>query len=239
MATFMPIMQLDVQRLSPSLGYIFDRRRIDSYESLVTILRKFGHMNGLAGHVVAAHVSREPVDTFDDIEAHRDVIDTGRLRVVLGVSRKVLHESVIAARRRGAVRDSFRYLGQCLSRGYHSLVNQFERGSQCPIHARSLGSACRCCGYWAANRLHARVLETPYRCAQCRSLYGTQCPRLTQRGGMPIKDLIPLTRLWIKRCLFRGGGGGWVWIIVKTDDLERISMIAAQKQQHGWCNSLM
>ena len=202
MATFMPIMLFDEQRLSPSLGYAFDRRWIDPYESLVSILWKFGRMNALAGHVVAAHLSREPVDPYDGIEAYREAIDIGRLRNTLGVSRKVLHESVIAARRRGAVCDSFRYCGQCLSRGYHSLVHQFERVSQCPIHARRLESACRCCGYRAAYRLHARLLETPYRCAQCRSLYGTQWPRLPQRGGMPMKDLIPLTRLWIERCLF-------------------------------------
>jgi hypothetical protein len=89
-------------------------------------------MNALAGHVVVANLSRKPVDPYAGIEAYRDEIDIGRLRHDLGVSRKVLHQSVIVARRRGALCASFRYCRRCLGRGYYSLVHQFERVSQCP-----------------------------------------------------------------------------------------------------------
>jgi hypothetical protein len=136
------------------------------------------------------------------IETYREEIDIGRLRHGLGVSRKVLHQSVIVARRRGALCASFRYCRQCLGRGYHSLVHQFERVSHCPIHGQPLERRCRWCGCRAAYRLHARLLETPYRCAQCRAFYGTQWPGLPQRSRMPMKELIPLTRAWIEGCLY-------------------------------------
>lgn len=203
MATaFMPIMLFDDQRLSPSLGYAFDRRWVHPQESIVSILWKFARMNALPGHVVAGYLSFEPVDPYAGLDAHREVIDIGRLQKTLGVSRRVLRESVVAARRHGAVSDRFRYCRQCLGRGYHSLLHQFARICHCPIHARRLESACRQCGGQAEYRLNARLLETPYRCAQCRALYGTIWPRLPQRGCMPMPDLIKLTRVRLERCVF-------------------------------------
>ena len=199
---FMPIMLLDEWRLSPSLGYTFDRRWVEPHESIVSILWKFVRMNALPGHLAAGYLSRTPVDPYDGIDAHREAIDVARMRVTLGLSRRVIRASVIAAHHRGAVCANFRYCRACLGRGYHSLLYQFERVARCPIHRRPLETACRSCGYRIAYRLNARLLETPYRCPQCRTLYGTTWPQFPSCSDMPMKDLIALTRLRFDRCLF-------------------------------------
>ena len=48
-----PILMLDEQRLTPSLGYVFNERWLDPCESLVSILWKFEKVNALPCNVVA------------------------------------------------------------------------------------------------------------------------------------------------------------------------------------------
>ena len=198
----LPILMFDEHRLSPSFGYVFDRRWLDPYESIVSILWKFVRVNALAGHVVAGELGREDVDPYAGSEAHREAIDLPRLRRTLGVSQKVLREALIPAARRDALSLCFRYCPRCLTRGYHAVVHQFESVRRCPIHDRRLETACRRCGHEAPYRLNARLLETPYRCAQCRAIYGSHWPRVPDWLGMPMKELIPMTRAHIERCRY-------------------------------------
>jgi hypothetical protein len=48
-----PILTLDERRLTPALGYVFNRKWLEPCESLVSILWKFEKANALPGHVVA------------------------------------------------------------------------------------------------------------------------------------------------------------------------------------------
>jgi len=201
-STFLPILTVDEHRLSPSFGYAFDYRWLEPYESIVSILWKFVRVNALAGHVVAAEVGRQAVDPYEGTESHREAIDITRLQRTLGVSRDVLRKALIPAVRYGAVSSCLRYCPRCLARGYHAVVHQFESVGRCPIHDLRLERACRQCGHVAPYRLNAGLLETPYRCAQCRCLYGTGWPRVPGRSRMPMKELIPMTRTHIARCRY-------------------------------------
>jgi hypothetical protein len=49
MSAALPIMTFEDVPLGPSFGYLFDPRWLGPYESIVSMLWKFGHMNGLAG----------------------------------------------------------------------------------------------------------------------------------------------------------------------------------------------
>jgi len=199
---FLPILTFDERRLSPSFGYLFDRRWLDPHESIVSILWKFVQANAVAGHVVASELARVAIDPYAGVDACRDRLDMVRLKSVLGLPRKILLEALIPAQRHRAVSPFLRYCSRCLGRGYHSVVHQFECVRSCPIHDQSLATSCPDCGYQAPYRLTARLLETPYRCADCRSRYGTRWPNVARHLPMPMEDVIPITALRIGRCRF-------------------------------------
>ncbi|RXV65311.1 hypothetical protein D1006_34960 [Burkholderia stabilis] len=48
-----PILTLGEQKLTPSLGYVFNKYWLDPCESLVSILWTFEKVNALSGNVVA------------------------------------------------------------------------------------------------------------------------------------------------------------------------------------------
>lgn len=201
-STFLPILTFDERRLSPSFGYVFDRRWLDPHESIVSILWKFVQANAVAGHVVASNFAREAIDPYAGVDAYRDALDMRRLKKVLGLPRTILHQALIPAHRHRALSPFLRYCARCLGRGYHSVVHQFECVRSCPIHDQPLTTACAECGYQVPYRLTARLLETPYRCADCRSLYGTRWPNVARRLPMPMEDVISITCLRIHRCRF-------------------------------------
>lgn len=60
--TSLPILTFDERVLSPRFGYVFHRRWLDPYESVVGMLWKFVRMNRLAGHAVVTQICRQHVD---------------------------------------------------------------------------------------------------------------------------------------------------------------------------------
>ncbi len=158
--------------------------------------------NAVAGHVVASEFVRVAIDPYAGVDSCRDTLDMKRLKKVLGLPRKTLLEALIPARRHRAVSPFLRYCSRCLGRGYHSVVHQFECVRACPIHHQFLASACLVCGYQAPYRLTARLLEMPYRCAECRLRYASRWPSVARRLPMPMEDQVPITRLRIERCRF-------------------------------------
>ena len=197
MPAFLPILMLDEHRLGPSFGYVFNSDWHNPHESIVSLLWKYVRGNAIPGHVVVAEIARKAIDPYEGIEAIREAIDIPRLKMALGLSRKILYEALIPAHRRGALNTNFRYCPSCLGRGYHSVVHQFAIVGRCPIHDLGLETACRCCGYRAPYRLTARLLETPFVCPQCHRRYGTWHPNSSHLYRMPMKDLIPIRRMRI------------------------------------------
>ena len=54
----LPILTFDEARLSPSHGYIFNRRWLCPHETILGIAWKLAHMNALPGHIVAKQFAR-------------------------------------------------------------------------------------------------------------------------------------------------------------------------------------
>jgi rRNA maturation protein Nop10 len=48
--------------------------------------------------------------------------------------------------------------------------------NRCPAHQRKLETQCHRCGRETPYILNARLVGSPYRCAQCGELYATQSP---------------------------------------------------------------
>jgi hypothetical protein len=75
-----------------------------------------------------------------------------------------------------AMCSTFRYCSLCLYHGYHSVLYQLTRISHCPAHQRPLLAKCRTCDYAQPLRLNVRLLDRPFRCAQCGAPYGSRVP---------------------------------------------------------------
>ena len=61
----LPILTFDERALSPRFGYVFRRRWLQPYESVVSMLWKFARMNGLPGHAVDAQLSPQGVNPYE------------------------------------------------------------------------------------------------------------------------------------------------------------------------------
>lgn len=167
-STLLPILTFEDAALAPSLGYVFDARWLDPHESLVSMLWKFAWVNGLAGHLVVAHVARRPVDPYDGIAATAEEVDIRRVARSLGVPAQTVDAA--CRRSKGPV---LRFCTRCMRRGYHGVVHQLGLQARCPVHGCELESTCRDCRASSAWHLDARLLGAPFRCAHCRRPYAT------------------------------------------------------------------
>ena len=182
----LPIMLFDERKLTPSFGYVFDATWLDPYESIVSILWNLARMNRLSGHLITAQLSRSGIDPYEGVAACRSEVDMRRLHQALRLPLTIVRASLLpdALQRIGS--PYFRYCRKCLYRGYHGVVHQLETVKHCPVHGRDLLEvACRDCGARTPYRLNAYLLDAPYRCGNCRSLYSS---------GVPPMDKLPLSK---------------------------------------------
>ena len=165
------ILSLDERVLSPALGYYFKPCWLGPHESILSILWKFARANSLPGHVVAA-LLRGHIDPYEGVEPTRTCVDPRWLRASLQLPATTLRRALMSSARYRASSRTFRFCPGCLSRGYHCVAHQCERLQHCPLHGRLLECACRCCGNAVPYPLSAFLLDSPYRCPHCKSLYG-------------------------------------------------------------------
>ncbi|WP_322062776.1 hypothetical protein [Paraburkholderia sp. J63] len=168
-----PILTVDERKLTPALGYVFNRKWLDPCESLVSILWKFEKANALPGHVVARLLGPD-VDPYEGVVPQLGIVDVDRLHESLRVPAETLRVALLPAIPRRRYSGLFRFCRRCIAHGYHSVLHQMESNAQCPAHDRVLESACETCGYEASYRVNVRLLEAPCRCAYCGASYGGQ-----------------------------------------------------------------
>lgn len=195
-----PILTLDEAKLSPALGYLFQRKWIEPYESLVSILWKFQKANALSGKVVA-NLMGPDIDPYEGIMPELSVVDIERLHGTLGLPKTTLREALLAPTERRRFAPTFRHCRRCIALGYHSVVHQIETVYRCPAHRDALESACRNCGYEAPYRVNVQLLETPYRCSQCRESYGGNGWRPTEARPMRAGYRKALSRKYVGSAL--------------------------------------
>jgi hypothetical protein len=166
-----PILTLDEQRLTPALGYIFNRRWLDPCESLVSILWKFEKVNAVPGNVVARLMGPD-IDPYEGVVPQLGAVNLDRLHRALGIPFAPLEIALLHRSQRRRYSPLFRHCRRCITRGYHSVLHQLLTIPSCPAHHRPLETACRRCGYQAPYMVNVRLLESPYRCAFCGGSYG-------------------------------------------------------------------
>jgi hypothetical protein len=166
----LPILMFDQEALSPRFGYVFQRRWVQPYESLVGILWKFARMNLLSGATLVTHLRTEPLDPYKGVGPAE--VDLKAVARMLGVTQR----SVRVGMATGALEPGrwLRYCPRCMSLGYHGVIHQRERHARCPIHHLPLLTACGHCGRKSAYWLDAQLLDAPFRCRHCRRYYGSK-----------------------------------------------------------------
>ena len=163
-----PILTFDTTKLAPTWGYVFDSRWLDPYESVVSILWKFVWMNRLAGHAVVKHVAIHNVDPYAGIAISAREINTKYLAHALRIRLQTVRESIPDPIPGRGLQSVLRYCKRCTARGYHSVVHQFGNALLCPIHRTKLETQWRKCGATSDYRIDAKLLDAPFRCANCR-----------------------------------------------------------------------
>ena len=194
----LPILTFDERKLTPAYGYVFNPKWLDPHESIVSILWKFAHMNALPGHVLAAQAAKESLDPYEGVEATRAAVDIRRLRDALGLPLKLLRSALVPDSLSSVASRYFRHCPRCMTRGYHAAVHQLEILQLCPIHGHWLRVECRYCGYSAPYRLHARLLDAPFRCANCRFSYASSGPYFLRRRALSKTAQVTMTRLRLR-----------------------------------------
>ncbi len=161
----------------------------------------FAKANGLPGHIVASQL-RANIDPYEGIDASLAGIDLRRLRKILAIPLKTLRTALVPQSMWRVSSRFLRYCPPCMSRGYHGVAHQLQSLQNCPIHKTPLEFACRFCGYEAAYRLSALLLNSPYRCAHCRRPYGNSEFYVAHRTPMNKKVRRVMERLHLRHLFF-------------------------------------
>lgn len=194
----LPILLFDAARLSPAMGYVFDPRWVNPDESLASMLWKFVRLNAIAGHVVVSHAAKRTIDPYEGVAFSHDEIHLDRLRSTLQLPAATL--SIALGPRAGLRRMSLylRWCRSCLLQGYHSTVHQFECIRHCPIHRTPIETLCPACERPTWYRLHAQLLDAPYRCGEC----GVRFAAYVHRKKRPWRYFAPIRHTRVTRLRF-------------------------------------
>ena len=119
----LPIMTFDPTQLSPSLGYVFDAKWLDPFESIVGMLWKFARANGVAGHIVVGQLTDKPIDVYAGVAPTVAEIAVPRVSRLLGVRQRALLDALEPGAGYRWNRPNLTWCRSCLRRGYHAIVH--------------------------------------------------------------------------------------------------------------------
>lgn len=120
-----PILTLDGAKLTPALGYLFNKGWVEPCESLISILWKLEKANGLSG-IVVARLMGPGIDPYEGTVPQRGLVDLDRLHGSLGLPKCILRAALLAPGGRRRYSQVLRYCRPCIAHGYHSVVHQIE-----------------------------------------------------------------------------------------------------------------
>lgn len=193
----LPILTFEEGALSPSLGYVFNAKWVEPYESILGILWKFARVNALPGHLLVPQLTPHVVDPYTGLTPNTGEVPVRRVAKQLGILQKTVRASLAPQRAILAQSPVLRYCRRCLNRGYHGIIHHRLGADQCPIHGDWLEEVCRNCDKRMDYRLNAFLLDAPFRCGHCRQPIG----QWHYNSHRPLKkvDRIAVTRAAIHR----------------------------------------
>jgi hypothetical protein len=101
------------------------------------------------------------------------------------IPRKALKDGLHKTGGGQKMHDQFRFCPACMALAYHGVMHQRAGASRCPCHGVPLEDHCLGCGAAAPYQLNARLLGSPFRCAECRRPYAGWRARLVPQAEPP------------------------------------------------------
>ena len=142
----LPILTFDEARLSPSHGYIFNRRWLCPHETILGIAWKLAHMNALPGHIVAKQFALRVIDPYEGIPPTDSHVAVSLLARTFAIPRKALKDGLCGSDGAQKMHDRFRFCPACMTLAYHGVMHQRAGASRCLWHGVPLEEHCRGCG---------------------------------------------------------------------------------------------
>lgn len=187
----LPLLVLDERVLSPQFGYVFQRRWLQPYESIVGMLWKFARMNLLPGHAAIQHLCRDAIDPYEGLDASD--IDVVRIAKLLGVTQRSVRSGIVWDH--GDCSPLLRHCPRCIFMGYHGRAHQMLHHDRCPAHGLPLIVECPRCANASPYRLSAQLLDAPFRCSHCRRAFASHgAAPSPARWALPLPERIAFTR---------------------------------------------
>ena len=125
-------------------------------------------MNALPGHIVAKQLALRPVDPYEGIPRTDSHVAVSLLARPFAIPRKGLADGLHKTDGGQQLHDRLRFCIACMALAHHGVMHQRVGASRCPWHGVAIEEHCRGCGATAPYRLNARLLGSPFRCAECR-----------------------------------------------------------------------
>ena len=154
-------------------------------------------MNRLPGHMVVAHIAKCKIDPYGCLAATAEELDIRQTAISLGLPQKTLRLAMLRPQMRRAWSPQLRYCPRCMSRGYHSVIHQFDCVPSCPVHGCRLETRCRSCGSSCDYLIKASVLDAPFLCPNCRRNYGNLPANFVHRVPLSARDRSAIVRTFI------------------------------------------
>ena len=142
----LPILTFDEARLSPSHGYIFNRRWLCLHETILGIAWKLARMNALPGHIVAKQLALRPVDPYEGIPPTDSHVAVSLLARTFAIPRKALADGLHKTDGGQHMHARLRFCTACMALAHHDVMHQRIGSSRRPWHGVALEEHRRGCG---------------------------------------------------------------------------------------------
>ena len=105
----LPILTLDEARLSPSHGYIFNRRWLCPHETILGIAWKFARMNALPGDIVAKQLALRTINPYEGIPPTAGHVAVSVVARAFAIPRKTLKDGLCGTDGGQKMHDQLRF----------------------------------------------------------------------------------------------------------------------------------
>ena len=142
-------------------------------------------MNALPGHIVAKQLALRPIGPYEGMPPTDSHVAVALLARTFAIPRKALVDGLHKPDGGQRMHDRLRFSAPCMALAYHGVMHQRIGASYCAWHGVALEEHCSGCGATAPYRLNARLLGSPFRCAECHRPCAGWRARLTPQTVLP------------------------------------------------------
>lgn len=119
-------------------------------------------------HIVVRQLALRPIDRYEGIAPTASHEAESLLARTFAIPRKALQDGLHWTNGGQQMHDRVRFCSACMALAYHGVMHQRAGASRCAWHGVALEKHCPGRGAAAPYRLNARLLGSPFHCAEYR-----------------------------------------------------------------------